>query len=464
MTDFLLTDSLLKDSPKTRPAGPIAPLHPMFLLPALLLPVSLVLGGCAGTGTMFKPETSTEGVTYYYSADGSVHTVPLDGAEADSSEGAEYSADAAEEGTGEGDGTSSLQEASGQGPETGLTDPDGSSQSGAPDGNSGNTGRRSGVSNRRSGGTDPAGAGSEPEEKRRKSVTVDGTGSDLFRAQTIDNYYEFTLDGATLALPCSVSSLLSLGWDLQVPAAGAGDRAGTDPNTGADERTEPVEVPDSPEAQVPQGSRDGQTAPGGQAPQDLQDGPGAPASPQESDTAPAQDTGASGSDMPAPADPAAAGTYVIPPYSFEFFDAVPAGEDTETSSFFSRETAARRIRICIANFHSTPRDPSDCTLCGISASLDSGVSLQTAFGSGPGDSLDSLTSAFGTDRSIYTLTDYDDGTRTVSYRFINGLTEEEEISVLAEAEEKSLSDLLLAETAEDGSTIRALSLFYFKVP
>jgi hypothetical protein len=52
----------------------------------------------------------------------------------------------------------------------------------------------------------------------------------------------------------------------------------------------------------------------------------------------------------------------------------------------------------------------------------------------------------------------------VRYHFVNGLYEGESIPVLAEAEEKSLAELLLAETDTDGSTIRSLSLYFFRLP
>ena len=46
----------------------------------------------------------------------------------------------------------------------------------------------------------------------------------------------------------------------------------------------------------------------------------------------------------------------------------------------------------------------------------------------------------------------------------NILNEGEKIPVLAEAEEKSIAEFILAETKEDGSTIRSLSLFFFRLP
>ena len=90
--------------------------------------------------------------------------------------------------------------------------------------------------------------------------------------------------------------------------------------------------------------------------------------------------------------------------------------------------------------------------------------LKTTFGAGIGDPLEDLTSVFGTDASCYTQTQYADGVTTVRYHFSNGLNEGETIPVLAEAEDKSLAELVLIETAEDGTTIRSLSLYFFQLP
>ena len=60
------------------------------------------------------------------------------------------------------------------------------------------------------------------------------------------------------------------------------------------------------------------------------------------------------------------------------------------------------------------------------------------------------------------MTKYADGTCSVQYRFSNGLQDIDKIPVLAEAEEKELAELMLIETEEDSSTIRKLSLYYFR--
>lgn len=146
--------------------------------------------------------------------------------------------------------------------------------------------------------------------------------------------------------------------------------------------------------------------------------------------------------------------FMIPGYSFEYFDAAPAGDSK----------SSKKIRLCLANFTEKDLEPASCTVCGISVSHDSDVAFKTAFGAGIGDSLDTLTAVYGTDPSVYTLTQYADGTSTVHYHFSNGLNEMETIPVLAEADDKALGELLLAETAEDGNTIRNLSLFFFRLP
>lgn len=145
---------------------------------------------------------------------------------------------------------------------------------------------------------------------------------------------------------------------------------------------------------------------------------------------------------------------MIPSYSFEYVNAAPAG-DTKNS---------RQIRLCLANFTGNELEASSCNVCGISVTQDSRAMLKTAFGAGIGDPLEELTSVFGTDSSCFKKTQYTDGVNTVRYHFSNGLNEGETIPVLAEAEDKSLAELVLAETAEDGSTIRSLSLYFFRLP
>lgn len=145
---------------------------------------------------------------------------------------------------------------------------------------------------------------------------------------------------------------------------------------------------------------------------------------------------------------------IIPSYSFEYVDAVPAGSSG----------SSEKIRLCLANFTENDLVPASCTVCGIQVSKDSSAMLKTNFGIGIGDSLESLTSVFGRDPSCYQRTQYNDGICTVRYHFSNGLNENETIPVLAEAEDKSLAELLMAETTEDGNTIRSLSLYFFRLP
>lgn len=145
---------------------------------------------------------------------------------------------------------------------------------------------------------------------------------------------------------------------------------------------------------------------------------------------------------------------IIPSYSFEYICAVPAGD----------QNSGRQIRLCLANFTEEDLKASSCTVCGISVSQDDNVMLRTTFGTGIGDSLQNLTAVFGTDPSCCTQTQYADGINTVRYHFSNGLYEGETIPVLAEAEDKSLAELMMAETAEDGITIRTLSLYFFRLP
>lgn len=156
-----------------------------------------------------------------------------------------------------------------------------------------------------------------------------------------------------------------------------------------------------------------------------------------------------------------AGAYVQP-YSYEFFDAVPAGSQKDGS--LSDRKKQKRIHLCLANFSVNRRSPENCTVCGISVSEDSGFSLLTSFNEGIGSSLKDLISKYGEDTSIFSKTSFKDGTRMVKYRFVNGLTEGLRIPVLAEAEEKTLDELMLAETREDGDTIRTLTLYYFRAP
>ena len=217
----------------------------------------------------------------------------------------------------------------------------------------------------------------DAEEPRVKEAFLEGTGSDLYAAQTVEYYYSFTLDGVSLQLPCSISDILHAGWEI------------------------------------------------------------------------------------APADT----TKSIPGYSYEFVSALPVGSsDASSASAGQKNSGAGTIRLCLANFKETPRSAADCTVCGITAATDSGVSLKTAFGAGLGDTLQDLISVFGTDSSIYALTDSSDGVQSIQYHFANGLTEDSQIPVLAEAEEKGLAEMLLADTTADGETIHMLSLYYFRLP
>ena len=95
---------------------------------------------------------------------------------------------------------------------------------------------------------------------------------------------------------------------------------------------------------------------------------------------------------------------------------------------------------------------------------DSGFSFLTTFKEGLGSSLSAMISVFGKDSSVYSVKKYEDGSRVLQYRFSNGLSEKQTISVLAEAEEKALAELMTAETGKDGKTIETLSLYYFKIP
>lgn len=144
-------------------------------------------------------------------------------------------------------------------------------------------------------------------------------------------------------------------------------------------------------------------------------------------------------------------TLMIPSFSFENVPAVSAD-------------GKKQINLCLANFTENDLDAASCTVCGITVSKSGGAMLKTAFNAGIGDPLNDLTAVFSTDPSVYTRNQYADGSCVVHYHFANGLYEGESIPVLAEAEEKSLAELLLAETDTDGSTIRSLSLYFFRLP
>lgn len=217
--------------------------------------------------------------------------------------------------------------------------------------------------------------------RRKKAVMLEGTGSELLNAETVDYYYRFTLDGVTLQLPCSFSELAAAGWEPAL--SGQESSKGWEPAVRA--------------------------------------------------------------------------------YSYEFFDLVSTEASAQKNSVFSTARSSdKKIRVCLANFSDNPSALSSCTVCGISAASDSGASLETSFGFGLNDSLKDLTTVFGTDPSIYKMTKYADGTCSVQYRFSNGLQDIDKIPVLAEAEEKELAELMLIETEEDSSTIRKLSLYYFR--
>lgn len=217
------------------------------------------------------------------------------------------------------------------------------------------------------------------EEPRVRSQVLEGTGSDLFTAETVDYYYSFTLDSTSFQLPCSMAQFTHAGWELVLPDSGSGE---------------------------------------------------------ETDV-------------------------VIPAYSYEFFDAVPAGEKEASAG---SGQAQKKVRLCLANFTKEDCLPSAGTVCGISVHADSGVSLLTAFKEGTGSTLNDLAAVFGTDKSVCSVTRYADGTRILRYRFSNGLSEGQRIPVLAEAADKSLGELMEAESSEDGKTIRTLSLYYFRLP
>ena len=152
---------------------------------------------------------------------------------------------------------------------------------------------------------------------------------------------------------------------------------------------------------------------------------------------------------------------MIPSYSYEFIDAIRSGSETE--DYYEGFSRAGVIRLCLANFTDSPAEPGACMVCGISVSAENKVSLMSIFDSGIGSSVKDFTSVFGTDPSVYSMTEYNDGPRTLQYRFSNGLTEDQRIPVLAEADEKELAELMIAHTAADGDTIADLSLYYFRL-
>lgn len=154
--------------------------------------------------------------------------------------------------------------------------------------------------------------------------------------------------------------------------------------------------------------------------------------------------------------------HIVPYYSYEFFDAVQTGGSNGRAA--SSQDDPKRIQLCLANFTDKGCPPEACTVCGISVRADSGFSFLTTFKEGLGSSLSAMISVFGKDSSVYSVKKYEDGSRVLQYRFSNGLSEKQTISVLAEAEEKSLAELMTAETGQDGKTIEALTLYYFKIP
>ena len=154
--------------------------------------------------------------------------------------------------------------------------------------------------------------------------------------------------------------------------------------------------------------------------------------------------------------------HIVPYYSYEFFDAVQTGGNSGNAA--PSPDNPKRIHLCLANFTDKGCAPEACTVCGISVRADSGFSFLTTFKEGLGSSLQAMISVFGKDSSVYSVKKYEDGSRVLQYRFSNGLTEKQTISVLAEAEEKSLAELMTAETGQDGKTIEALTLYYFKIP
>lgn len=280
----------------------------------------------------------------------------------------------------------------------------------------------------------------EEEEPRRRRAFLEGTGSDLFPADTVDYYYNFTLEGVPMVLPCSFSVFSRNGWELQIPDAQ--ENAGND--TAADRQGDPS-LSKNEDSSYPAKTS-------GTADQGLADNGG---------TGPSK-AGAAGTSA---SREGAAQQILIPGWSYEFFDASPAGEEPESTFFLGGEqTSPRTIRLCLANYTASPLAPEKCRVCGIQAAADSGFTLQTVFGTGIGSSIEDLTAVYGTDVSIWKQTRYRDGTVSLLYRFSNGLTEGERIPVLAEAEEKALAELLLAETDTDGKTINSLSLYYFRLP
>lgn len=238
------------------------------------------------------------------------------------------------------------------------------------------TGEEAAEESGRGDGDEAADAGEEDAQAPVRRAWLEGTGSELFTAQTVDSYYSFSLNGSSLRLPCRVSEIVGAGWVLALPGGGR--------NT-------------------------------------------------------------------------------IPPYSYEFYTAMPAGESGTGEEAEKNRDGRSQIRLCIGNDTNAPVFAADAIVYGIAAASDSGISLNTAFEAGIGSPLTDLTSVFGTDGSVCSRTAYTDGTCTVRYRFSNGLVDGERIPVLAEAEEKDLAELMTVRTDTDGSTITSVSLFYFRL-
>ncbi|MDO5132602.1 MAG: hypothetical protein Q4D81_06435, partial [Eubacteriales bacterium] len=59
--------------------------------------------------------------------------------------------------------------------------------------------------------------GESGEEPRVLKAFLEGTGSDLFSIETLDYYYGFMLDTASLQLPCSCFDITYAGWELRLP-------------------------------------------------------------------------------------------------------------------------------------------------------------------------------------------------------------------------------------------------------
>lgn len=398
--------------------------RPAVLLACTLAILFLLAGGCAGTGTMYNPENDVDGDELEY--------------------------------------------------EAGSTDPAGAPASEAHSGGS----PVHDSQDEADGGKDSS-RQSHEDGREISPAYLEGTGSDLFSLATIDYYYKFTLEGVSLELPCSAAAFSDAGWEILVPklktsaqTAKPGGTAddGDDPHArnSSGISGEKASHPEETSGNIPSTARSfvdggaGIPASGQDAVLDPPSG-GVPVSANATKDAQDDPTGGSGAAAPSLHAP-------IPPGSFEFFDAVPAAESTgeegdrnAADSSIRTWSSQRRIRVCLANQTTSSMDPLDCTLCGISASIDSDVSLATAFGTGFGDSLDDLFAVFGMDPSVYELTEFGDGVRMLRYTFSDGLVEGERIPVLPEAEEKNLSEQLLAKTGTDGETITELSLYYFRI-